>query len=190
MEKAILLIDGENLRHYAEMVLRSAGQKVVDINKLDLNGLFSQVLGKMELTRKVYYSAKLHEHKETIARSRVLVSRQRALKSKLEKQGFEFMISGHVRGQKVDGKVVFREKGVDVRIATDLLVAAYEQTTKIIVLCSSDSDLQPAIKEARRKDLKIVYLGFELNPNKGLAYTTDRTILIRNAEILDFYERK
>jgi len=29
-------------------------------------------------------------------------------------------------------------------------------------------------------------LGFEVNPNKGLTYTTNRTILIRNSEVLEF----
>jgi hypothetical protein len=27
-------------------------------------------------------------------------------------------------------------------------------------------------------------LGFENNPNKGLAYTTDRTVLLRNPEVI------
>ena len=30
------------------------------------------------------------------------------------------------------------------------------------------------------------YIGFEVNPNKGISYTTDRTILIRNSEVLEF----
>lgn len=35
-----------------------------------------------------------------------------------------------------------------------------------------------------------VYLGFETQPNKGLSYTTTRTILIRNSEILEFDNKK
>jgi uncharacterized LabA/DUF88 family protein len=53
-----------------------------------------------------------------------------------------------------------------------------------VVLCSSDSDLQPAIKEAKSRGLEIVYLGFESQPNKGLSYTTDKTILLRSSEII------
>jgi hypothetical protein len=33
--------------------------------------------------------------------------------------------------------------------------------------------------------LEIIYLGFESQPNKGLTYTTNKTILLRNSEIVD-----
>jgi uncharacterized LabA/DUF88 family protein len=55
-----------------------------------------------------------------------------------------------------------------------------------VVLGSSDSDLQPAIKEVRDRGNSVVYLGFESQPNKGISYTANRTILIRNAEVLEF----
>ena len=42
------------------------------------------------------------------------------------------------------------------------------------------NNLQPAIKELEKKKIERIYLGFEDNPNKGLAFTTNRTILIRN----------
>lgn len=53
------------------------------------------------------------------------------------------------------------------------------------ILCSSDSDLQPAVAELRARKIEIVYVGFETNPNKGLSYTTNRTILLRNSEVIE-----
>jgi len=98
-----------------------------------------------------------------------------------------------VRGQKVKingkTKIVFREKGVDVRMAVDIVVAACDRKVQRIVLCSSDSDLQPAVKEAKERGVEVVYLGFETNPNKGLIYTTNRTILIRDSEILENFSK-
>ncbi len=52
------------------------------------------------------------------------------------------------------------------------------------ILCSSASDLQPAINEIKNRKTEVVYLGFENNPNKGLAFTANRTILLRNSEVL------
>lgn len=52
-------------------------------------------------------------------------------------------------------------------------------------LCSSDSDLQPAVAELKDRGVEIVYVGFETNPNKGLSYTTNRTILLRNSEVIE-----
>ncbi len=63
-----------------------------------------------------------------------------------------------------------------------------DKKVSTIILGSSDSDLQPAITEIRNRNTNCIYLGFESQPNKGMTYTTNRTILIRNSEILEFYE--
>ncbi len=86
--------------------------------------------------------------------------------------------------------LVFKEKGVDVKIAVDMVVAACDKTATEIILASSDSDLQPAIQETRERGIKCAYLGFETQPNKGISYTTNRTILIRNSEIMEFEKDK
>ena len=67
-----------------------------------------------------------------------------------------------------------------------LVVLSCDNKIKEIILASSDSDLQPAIQEVRRRKVSCVYLGFEAQPNKGLSFTTNRTILMRNFEVLEF----
>lgn len=66
----------------------------------------------------------------------------------------------------------------------DLVSLACDGGINTAILCSSDSDLQPAVKELKQRGVKVIYLGFENNPNKGLAYTTDRTVLLRNPEVI------
>lgn len=75
---------------------------------------------------------------------------------------------------------------MDVRIAVDMMATACDKKADEIILGSSDSDLQPAIKEVREHGVKCVYLGFETQPNKGISYNTNRTILVRNSEIFEF----
>ena len=75
---------------------------------------------------------------------------------------------------------------MDVKIAVDMVSLSCDGKAKEIILGSSDSDLQPAIKEVRNRKVSCVYLGFEAQPNKGLSYTTSRTLLIRNSEIFEF----
>jgi uncharacterized LabA/DUF88 family protein len=111
------------------------------------------------------------------------------LKTWLEKQGFRYHKAGNVRAYKGkwrqgEKSVSFREKGVDVRIAVDMVVGACDKSVSTMILASSDSDYQPAVKEVMKRGVECIYLGFEQMPNKGLMYTTSRTILIRNAEIL------
>ena len=133
--------------------------------------------------------SKLHFHAESKEKSLELLKFQRTLQNTLVRQGFEFVFSGNVRAQKVGNKVIFREKGVDVKIAVDIVSLSCDKKMSTAILCSSDSDLQPAVKEARSRGIEVVYLGFENSPNKGLSYTTNRTILIRNSEVLEIFNR-
>lgn len=108
----------------------------------------------------------LHKVKDVLKKEDIRIKKNDLSKINLnfllEKQGFEFLIAGNVRGQKVtvDGKtkIIFREKGVDVKIAVDLVSMAADKIIKTAILCSSDSDLQ--------------------------LYTTDATVVFRDAEIL------
>ena len=190
MDKTVLFIDGENFLHKVEDVLKKEDVRIKkgDLSKINLNFLLEKTLEKYKASRKIFYVAKLHFHPKTKEKSIKLILFQRYLKANLEKQGFEFLIAGNVRAQeiKIDHKtkLIFREKGVDVKIAVDLVALSADGAIKTAILCSSDSDLQPAVQEARRRGVEVVYLGFEFQPNKGLMYTTNNTVLFRNSEII------
>jgi uncharacterized LabA/DUF88 family protein len=51
-----------------------------------------------------------------------------------------------------------------VKLAVDILVAAYENLCNRVYLVSSDTDLLPAIKKAQEKGKKIEYVGFSHKP--------------------------
>ena len=187
----VLLIDGENLKGKIKTVFKEADKKEPVWHEYDFKGLFNKVLANISINRKVFYFARLKEHEGSKEKSKELIEEQRLLKTHLEAQGFGVVLSGRVRGQMEvgrDGKkiLIFKEKGVDVKIAVDMVSFACDKKVKEIILGSSDSDLQPAIKEVRNRKVNCVYLGFETQPNKGLSYTTNRTILIRNSELFEF----
>lgn len=187
MPKSILFIDGENFLHKVDEVLKEEGvdKDKLDLALIDLDNLFREPLRGFNISRKIFYVSRLHIHPETKKKSLELIKFQRKLRNNLVKQGFEFVIAGNVRAQKVGDKIVFREKGVDVKIGVDLVAFACDKKLDSAILCSSDSDLQPAVAELKARDIKIVYVGFETNPNKGLSYTTNRTILFRNHEVIE-----
>ena len=187
MVKSILFIDGENFLHKIEEVLKEEGvdKDKLDLSLIDLDKLFKEPLKGFEISRKIFYVSRLHFHPDTKKKSLELIKFQRKLRNNLVKQGFEFVIAGNVRAQKVGDKIVFREKGVDVKIGVDLVAFACDKKMDSAVLCSSDSDLQPAVAELKQRRVEIVYVGFETNPNKGLSYTTNRTILLRNPEVVE-----
>ncbi len=189
--ETILLIDGENFKGKMKSVFYNAGKDKPFWHEYDFKGLFEKVLSGYNIQRKVFYFARIKEHEDSKEKSKQLVQDQRLLKTHLESQGFEVILSGRVRGQMEDstnGKkvLIFKEKGVDVKIAVDMVSIACDKKAREIILGSSDSDLQPAIQEVKERRVRCLYLGFETQPNKGLSYTTDRTILIRDAEVLEY----
>ncbi|MFH1170116.1 MAG: NYN domain-containing protein [Candidatus Vogelbacteria bacterium] len=191
----VLFIDGENLKGKIRTAYQEAGKNRPTWHEYDFKGLFDKVLEGITMNRKVFYFARIKEYKNSLEKSRQLIEEQRLLKTHLETQGFEVILSGRVRGQMEGGRTgkqifIFKEKGVDVKIAVDMVSLACDKKVKEIILGSSDSDLQPAIKEVRDRKVSCVYLGFETQPNKGLSYTTNKTILIRNSELFEFEKIK
>ena len=192
MAKCVLFIDGENFLHGVRAVLNKEGirNNRDDLTTIDLDDLFKEPLKGFDISTKIFYAAKIHLYADTAEKSKELIDFQRELRNNLVGQGYEFVMAGNVRGQKVGTRVVFREKGVDVKIAVDLISLACDKKLDTAIVCSSDSDLQPAIKEVRRRGVEVAYLGFESSPNKGLTYTTNRTILLRNPEVIKAYRSK
>jgi uncharacterized LabA/DUF88 family protein len=194
--KTILFIDWENFKKKLESVFeKERVERKFKWYEYNFLGLFNQVLQGIEIDQKIFYAARITIHPLTEEKSKELVEEQRLLKTYLERQGFEFILGGRVRGNIVidrKGKetVIFKEKGVDVQIAVDMLNMACDGELKTAILASSDSDLQPAIRSLRKRSVECIYLGFEMEPNKGLTYTTSRTILIRNSEVLKFLPSK
>jgi uncharacterized protein (TIGR00288 family) len=73
----------------------------------------------------------------------------------LRKHGVQYKL-----GYLLSNNGTFQEKGVDVQIAVDLLVAAYENIADRIILISSDTDLIPAIRKAQTMGKIVEYIGF------------------------------
>ena len=187
--KTILFIDGQNFLGKLKHVFESEKQPVPTWNTFDFRSLFGRVLEGLVIDEYRIYFAKLHQHPDTLKKSRELIEERRFLKKQLEVSGFIYIVSGNVRANSAKDThgretIVFKEKGVDTKIVTDLVVAACDKLMKTVIIASSDSDLQPAVKELKNRGIELIYLGFEIDPNRGLSYTTDRTILIRNSEVL------
>lgn len=186
MKNTVVLVDGENFQKKVRQVFRKSRLVWDDrrFARIDLNGLLGQAMSDYEIGQIRYYVARLHVYPETKEKSEELVALQRALKSNLENQKIQFIRSGNVRMFAVtNNQLLFKEKGVDVKLAVDAISLAADKKLKTAILFSSDSDMQPVVKELQRRKIKVVYVGFQLNPNKGLIFTCDETVLIRKQEL-------
>jgi uncharacterized LabA/DUF88 family protein len=124
--ETVLLIDGENLKGKIKTVFRDAKKDKPTWHEFDFKGLFEKAFKGINIDRMVFYFANIKEHPDSKEKSRELIEEQRLLKTHLERQGFQVILSGRVRGQMEESQkgkpvLVFKEKGVDVKIAVDIV---------------------------------------------------------------------
>ena len=195
--KSILIIDGENFLHKIRDIISKSdldkGVSGYDLTRANINNMLKIVSEKFSPKDKIYYSARLGFNHNTPEKSTALIEEQRSFKKNLEGQGFEYRYSGNVRSypdiypktrKPGKRKPIFKEKGVDVGMAVDMVTWAFERRYQTIIMASSDSDMQPAVKKCRELGIDIVYLGFEFAPNGGLIQTTNKRMLLRDEEII------
>ena len=72
-----------------------------------------------------------------------------------------------------------REKGIDVKMATDLIVGAVDNKYDTAIVISSDTDIVPAIDWVRmRMKKRVEYIGFSIPDSRGDAYASKPTFAL------------
>ena len=184
MKRVCIHIDGGNFYH---LVLKKLGLKE---NDFDFDK-FTQFLAGEERTisemGKRYYVGTVREKvgdersKEMMATQTTLFARLISTKwqiktSKLRTRIEEIIIDQRVQDYKRIQKLGInsikierqREKGIDVKLATDLIVGAIDNKYDTAIVVSSDGDLIPAIDWVRnRTKKKIEYIGFSIADPKN-----------------------
>jgi len=167
---------------------------------------------------KRYYTGTVRE-KAGDERSKEAMARQVKLFNQLKKTNWEIKTSKlRERKEKVviDSRVVdykkiqnkgvyeviyhtFREKGIDVKIATDLIAGALDKKYDSAIIVSSDTDLVPMIDWIRfRLEKKIEYIGFsvpakvdgedDVKPTQSLISRSDVQRVLVESDIRKFHK--
>ena len=199
-EKTHIFIDGGNFYH---LVLKKIGITELDFDfekftRFLANGRILPKMGKR------YYTGTVKE-KEGDIKSKEAMSKQTSLftilknneweirTSKLRKRYEEIIVDERVTNykdllqmgiQKIEYERL-REKGIDVKIATDLIVGAIENKYDTAIIVSSDTDLVPAIDWIRNRIKKSVeYVGFSIpDENDEKKSTTPSLALIPKTDL-------
>lgn len=151
-ERSVVLIDGSNF------YFKLKDLKLQQLIKFNFSGFAKTLSRSGEITYSAYYVGKIRT--DGSQKAEKMLADQQKLFAHLQKHNFKYSL-GYLL--KSDGK--FREKGVDVNIAVDMLVATYENLCDRIILVSSDTDLLPAIKKAKEKGKVVEYIGFSHKPS-------------------------
>ena len=172
-ERVVVYIDGGNF--YRRL------KEVKDVRK----GIFNYtrfvefLIDNRTLVSKRYYVGIVRNIDDT-AKSKRMVENQQKFLTEIEKEGFVVK----------RGRIVYthgiREKGVDVKLATDLIIGAVDNLYDTAIVVSSDTDLIPALKYISFRRKKIEYVGFSHKPSLGIIKNADSNILLRSQEIQMF----
>lgn len=85
------------------------------------------------------------------------------------------------RGYLMKNDNVYHEKGVDVKIAVDLLIGAYENLYDDAVVISSDTDLIPVMEKVKQLGKGLEYIGFGHEPSLAMqTFATISRLLIKD----------
>lgn len=175
-ERVFLIIDGSNFYHrLKEMDLKN-------LLNFDYEKFSKFLAGERKIALKKYYIGTIRTERNN-PKSYDLWKNQRTLLGMLQKQGWQ-MGFGHML--KTDA---YREKGVDVLMAVDLLVGAYEDKYDTAILVSSDTDLIPAIQKIRSMKKKLEYIGFSSKPSHAMIANSDIRRLLVKEDLLSFFEK-
>ena len=215
MERVSILIDGSNFYH---LVIKRLGIKEAqfDFDKFAIflaNGRLISVMGKR------FYIGTIRE-KEGDIKTKEAMAKQTSFfamlknshweikTSKLKTRKEEIIIDDRVVGYekllKLGIKKIeferLREKGIDVKLATDLIVGAIDNQYDTAIIVSPDSDLIPAIDWVRhRNKKKVEYIGFSISndnssdnstkPLISLIKKTDTQRILIESDLTPFIKR-
>ena len=179
MERVCIYIDAGNFYH---LVLKKLG---LSEKEFDFDKFASFLAGEKRTIQEMgkrYYVGTVREKegdiksKYAMAAQTSLFARLKAVKweiktSKLRTRVEEIVIDQRVKNykkiQELGIKSIkierLREKGIDVKLATDLIVGAIDNKYDTAIVVSSDGDLIPAIDWIRHRfKKKIDYVGFSI----------------------------
>lgn len=214
MDKVQLFIDGGNFYNLA------LSRLYCHDCDFDFENFSKFLIGERDLALmgKRFYIGSVRE-KQDFHETTKAMSGQNTLFRKLELTNWEIKTSKlrtRIESVKIDdrvenytellkkgiNKVSFqrsREKGIDVKIATDLLIGAFDDRFDTAIVVSSDCDLIPAIDVVRKKfKKKVEYVGFsspamseigfgeEIRPVKNMIYNSDIQRIVPVSDLKQF----
>lgn len=195
-----VFIDGENMRHRLVQALLESGRihDNEDLFKADIRQLVSGVLSEQPDAIN-YYTTRIrmpaYEIPDKLHDKLTQIQEQhRRWIAELTNQGIQVVKAGLLKVRESNACVhcgkrtlFLQEKGVDVRMATEMVMAAVHDGAEAIVVMSSDADMIPALEVVRKAGTRIIYLCFDEEENDAIRQVSDQMITYNRHDILQVY---
>jgi len=143
---------------------------------------FAQWLVKPYKLEAVHYYIGVIKRQRNNEKSEQIYADQQRLFRKLQRQHIVITL-----GQLIQHPdKTYHEKGVDVRLAVEMIRFARKNQYDVAYLLSSDTDLVPAVEEVKSFGKKVHYVGVAKGQSFGLTKIANNTRLLRSEEIKIF----
>ncbi len=177
MKKSVVFIDGGNFYFKLKETYQKLGRRY-SLLHFRYRDFSKWLVGSNELLDIRYYigAVKRENHNE---KSEQMYADQQRLFRKLQHQNIEVVLGDLIKHP----DKTYHEKGVDVRLAVEMIRFARENKYDIAYLISSDTDLVPAVEEVRAFGKEVYYVGIPKGQSFGLSKVSNNVILLRIEEI-------
>jgi uncharacterized LabA/DUF88 family protein len=178
--KIAVFIDGSNL--YSKL----KELKIISTSKFDYWGFIKFLTKSAGANYIGYYVGQIRKEPKNPKSEKLYADQQKIfvhLQSNIS--GIQ-IVRGHI--QNFNG--IYKEKGVDVRLALDLYKLANEDLYDKAILISSDSDLIPSIKMVKELKKEVEYIGFSPSPSIALLKECNIKRLLTYDDLLPFEHKK
>lgn len=139
------------------------------------------LVGENELVEIRYYLGAINRERNN-EKSEKMYANQQKLIGKLQQQKINITMGQLIKHP----DKTYHEKGVDVRLAVEMIRFARENKYDTAYLISSDTDLVPAVEEVRALGKEVNYVGISKGQSFGLSKASNNVILLRTEEIEKF----
>ncbi len=181
MKKAFVFIDGNNFYFKLKELTSKLDSKY---SLLEFNfRKFAEWLVVPNNVLEIHYYLGVVRRKRNDSKSEKLYADQQRLFRKLQKQNIIFTLGQLIRHPDKS----YHEKGVDVRLAVEMIRFARENKYDVAYLVSSDTDLVTAIEEVQSIGKTVQYVGIPKGQSFGLSKVSNDVRLLRPEEIEQFF---
>ena len=178
--RGFVFIDGSNFYFKLKQLSGGLGHKV-NLLDFDFKAFASWLVRPQELSGVRYYIGAIKQ--DGSEKSQRMYADQQRLLSKLDLQGIEAVLGHLIRHP----DRTYHEKGVDVRLAVEMIRLAREDRFEQAYLLSSDTDLVPAVEEVQSFGKTVQYVGVPKGQSYGLSKVADDVRLLRPEDIAPFF---
>ena len=180
MVRSIVFIDGSNFYHKLKQASFSLGGKHA-LLEFEYTRFSSWLACDTECVETRYYIGAIKRSNGS-SKTEELYAGQQKLFAKLQLHGVKLTLGHLIRHP--DGTI--HEKGVDVRLAVEMIRLARANAYDRAYVLSSDTDLVAAVEEVRSLGKEVHYVGFSKGQSFGLTKASNDVRLLRAEDLVQF----